>query len=34
MLCGIDILLDLTPLGRQHESVELHHHDNYPEDRA
>jgi predicted dithiol-disulfide oxidoreductase (DUF899 family) len=29
LLCGIDILLDLTPLGRQVEDVELLHHDKY-----
>jgi predicted dithiol-disulfide oxidoreductase (DUF899 family) len=27
-----DTLLDLTPLGRQDEDVELRHHDKYPED--
>jgi predicted dithiol-disulfide oxidoreductase (DUF899 family) len=27
----IDILLDLTPLGRQDENVGLVHHDKYPE---
>jgi hypothetical protein len=27
-----DILLDLTPLGRQDEHVQLLHHDKYPED--
>jgi predicted dithiol-disulfide oxidoreductase (DUF899 family) len=32
LLCGTDILLDLTPLGRQDEDVELRHHDTYPED--
>jgi predicted dithiol-disulfide oxidoreductase (DUF899 family) len=32
LLCETDILLDLTPLGRQHEHVELLHHDKYPED--
>jgi len=32
LLCGTDILLDLTPLGRQDEDVELRHHDKYPED--
>ena len=30
VLCGTDVLLDLTPLGRQDESVELRHHDRYP----
>jgi predicted dithiol-disulfide oxidoreductase (DUF899 family) len=30
LLCGTDILLDLTPLGRQDETVELRHHDDYP----
>ncbi|HET9898239.1 MAG TPA: DUF899 domain-containing protein [Streptosporangiaceae bacterium] len=29
LLCGTDIRLDLTPLGRQDESVELRHHDKY-----
>jgi predicted dithiol-disulfide oxidoreductase (DUF899 family) len=29
LLCGTDILLDLTPLGRQDETVELLHHDKY-----
>ena len=29
LLCGTDIHLDLTPLGRQDESVELLHHDKY-----
>jgi predicted dithiol-disulfide oxidoreductase (DUF899 family) len=29
LLCGTDIHLDLTPLGRQDESVELRHHDKY-----
>ena len=29
LLCATDQLLDLTPLGRQVESVELRHHDNY-----
>ena len=32
LLCGTDVLLDLTPLGRQDENVELRHHDKYPED--
>jgi predicted dithiol-disulfide oxidoreductase (DUF899 family) len=32
LLCGTDILLDLTPLGRQDADVELRHHDAYPED--
>ncbi len=32
LLCETDILLDLTPLGRQDETVELLHHDRYPED--
>ena len=32
LLCETDILLDLTPLGRQDEHVELLHHDNYPGD--
>ena len=31
LLCETDILLDLTPLGRQDEHVELLHHDRYPE---
>jgi predicted dithiol-disulfide oxidoreductase (DUF899 family) len=30
MLSGNDIRLDLTPLGRQDETVELLHHDRYP----
>jgi predicted dithiol-disulfide oxidoreductase (DUF899 family) len=30
LLCGTDIRLDLTPLGRQDEDVELRHHDKYP----
>ena len=30
LLCGTDILLDLTPLGRQYKEVELRHHDKYP----
>lgn len=30
LLCGTDIRLDLTPLGRQDENVELLHHDKYP----
>jgi predicted dithiol-disulfide oxidoreductase (DUF899 family) len=29
LLCGTDVLLDLTPLGRQDENVELLHHDKY-----
>jgi predicted dithiol-disulfide oxidoreductase (DUF899 family) len=29
LFCGTDTLLDLTPLGRQDESVELLHHDKY-----
>jgi predicted dithiol-disulfide oxidoreductase (DUF899 family) len=29
LFCGNDILLDLTPLGRQDETVELRHHDKY-----
>jgi predicted dithiol-disulfide oxidoreductase (DUF899 family) len=29
LFCGTDMLLDLTPLGRQDETVELRHHDNY-----
>jgi predicted dithiol-disulfide oxidoreductase (DUF899 family) len=29
LLCGTDIRLDLTPLGRQDETVELRHHDKY-----
>jgi predicted dithiol-disulfide oxidoreductase (DUF899 family) len=33
LLCETDILLDLTPLGRQDEVVELLHHDKYPEGR-
>lgn len=32
LLCETDILLDLTPLGRQDEQVELLHHDTYRED--
>jgi predicted dithiol-disulfide oxidoreductase (DUF899 family) len=32
LLCETDILLDLTPLGRQDEHVKLLHHDKYPED--
>jgi predicted dithiol-disulfide oxidoreductase (DUF899 family) len=32
LFCETDILLDLTPLGRQDEQVELLHHDKYPED--
>jgi hypothetical protein len=31
LLCETDILLDLTPLGRQDEHVKLLHHDKYPE---
>jgi predicted dithiol-disulfide oxidoreductase (DUF899 family) len=30
LLCGNDQYLDLTPLGRQVEDVELRHHDRYP----
>jgi len=30
LLSGNDIRLDLTPLGRQDETVELRHHDKYP----
>ncbi len=30
LLCGTDMLLDLTPLGRQDATVELRHHDKYP----
>jgi predicted dithiol-disulfide oxidoreductase (DUF899 family) len=30
LLCGSDMLLDLTSLGRQDETVELRHHDKYP----
>ena len=30
VLSSTDMLLDLTPLGRQDESVELLHHDRYP----
>jgi predicted dithiol-disulfide oxidoreductase (DUF899 family) len=29
LFCGTDIQLDLTPLGRQDETVELRHHDKY-----
>jgi predicted dithiol-disulfide oxidoreductase (DUF899 family) len=29
LVCETDILLDLTPLGRQYEDVELRHHDKY-----
>jgi len=29
LLCGTDLHLDLTPLGRQDETVELRHHDKY-----
>ena len=29
LMCGTDMRLDLTPLGRQDESVELLHHDKY-----
>jgi predicted dithiol-disulfide oxidoreductase (DUF899 family) len=29
LFCGSDVLLDLTPLGRQDEPVELRHHDKY-----
>jgi predicted dithiol-disulfide oxidoreductase (DUF899 family) len=32
MLGGTDILLDLTPTGRQDEDLELRHHDKYPKD--
>jgi predicted dithiol-disulfide oxidoreductase (DUF899 family) len=32
LLCETDILLDLTPMGRQDEHVELLHHDMYPEE--
>jgi len=32
LLSGNDIRLDLTPLGRQDETVELRHHDRYTED--
>jgi predicted dithiol-disulfide oxidoreductase (DUF899 family) len=31
LLCETDILLDMTPLGRQDETVELLHYDKYPE---
>jgi predicted dithiol-disulfide oxidoreductase (DUF899 family) len=31
LLCETGILLDLTPLGRQDEHVQLLHHDKYPE---
>jgi hypothetical protein len=31
LLCENDILLDLTPLGRRDENVELLHHDKYQE---
>jgi predicted dithiol-disulfide oxidoreductase (DUF899 family) len=31
LFCGTDIHLDLTPLGRQDETVELRHHDKYPQ---
>ena len=31
LLRETDILLDLTPLGRQHEDVQLLHHGKYPE---
>jgi predicted dithiol-disulfide oxidoreductase (DUF899 family) len=30
LFCGTDIFLDMTPLGRQDEDVELLHHDKYP----
>ena len=30
LFCGTDIRLDLTPLGRQDEDVELRYHDKYP----
>jgi predicted dithiol-disulfide oxidoreductase (DUF899 family) len=29
LLCGTDMRLDMTPLGRQDETVELRHHDRY-----
>jgi predicted dithiol-disulfide oxidoreductase (DUF899 family) len=29
LLCGTDMLLDLTPLGRQDDTVDLRHHDKY-----
>jgi predicted dithiol-disulfide oxidoreductase (DUF899 family) len=29
LMCGTDMRLDLTPLGRQDEAVELRHHDTY-----
>lgn len=32
LLCGTDMLLDLTPLGRQDATVEMRHHDRYEED--
>jgi hypothetical protein len=32
LLHGTDIRLDLTPLGRQDETVELLYHDRYPDD--
>jgi predicted dithiol-disulfide oxidoreductase (DUF899 family) len=32
LLCGTDQYLDLTPLGRQVEDVELRHHDRYTDD--
>ena len=32
LLCETEILLDLTPLGRQDEHIELLRHDRYPED--
>jgi predicted dithiol-disulfide oxidoreductase (DUF899 family) len=32
LLCGTDQYLDLTPLGRQDEDVELRHHDRYASD--
>ncbi len=32
LLCATDQYLDLTPLGRQDENVELRHHDKYPAD--
>ena len=32
LLCGTDQYLDLTPLGRQDEDVEMRHHDRYADD--
>jgi predicted dithiol-disulfide oxidoreductase (DUF899 family) len=32
LLCGSDQYLDLTPLGRQDEDVEMRHHDRYADD--